>query len=163
MQNVQYICLVVIFSVPKYDKLTHLFIYIYNLYIYYAIIGKDYSDLSNRHQRRRKAEIRNDIEKNISDPLLSIGLTVETVTLKEINTNNSFQISISNNVQQQPKGEVIKEGVHIPEICYLLLKYGVSFKCYHELAMECTELPRSYKVYIRVCVFVCVCLCVCCV
>ena len=28
--------------------------------------------------------------------------------------------------------EVIEEGVHIPEICYLLLKYGVSLKFYHE-------------------------------
>ena len=44
----------------------------------------------------------------------------------------------------------MKEGLHIPEICYLLLKYGVSLKFYHELAMECKELPRSYKVYIHI-------------
>ena len=32
--------------------------------------------------------------------------------------------------------------VVIPEICYVLIKYGVSLKFYHKLAMECTELPR---------------------
>ena len=95
--------------------------------IYIAIIEKDYSDLSSRHQRRRKAEIRNDIQKYVSDPLFSIGLTVETVQLKDINTNNSFQIRVSNNAsQQESTGEVIEEGAHIPEICYLLLKYGVA-------------------------------------
>ena len=54
---------------------------------------------------RRKAEIHNGIKKYVSDPLFSIGLTVETAQLKDINTDYSFQIRISNNApQQEPTG-----------------------------------------------------------
>jgi len=85
----------------------------------------------------------------MSDPLFSIGLTVETVQLKDITNNRSFEIKVSNSGEphQEPTGGA-EEGSHIPEICYLLLKYGVSIKFYHELAMECRELPRAYKVCI---------------
>ena len=78
------------------------------------IIGKDYSDLSSCHQRHRKAEIHNDIQKYVSNPLFSIGLTVETVQLKDINTNNLFKIRVSNSAPQpEPTGEVTKEGAYI--------------------------------------------------
>ena len=95
------------------------------------IIGKDYSDLSSRHQRRRKAEIRNHIQKYVSDPVFSIGLTVETVQLKGITNNKSFEINVSNSGEphQEPTGGAV-EGYHIPEICYLLLKYEVPIKIY---------------------------------
>ena len=34
----------------------------------------------------------------------------------------------------------------IPNVTYLLLKYGVSIELYNELAMVFDDLPESYKV-----------------
>ena len=37
----------------------------------------------------------------------------------------------------------------IPSFLYLLLKYGVSNECYHEMTMFLPELPKSYKVRVK--------------
>lgn len=64
--------------------------------------------------------------------------------LKDINSNESFSVRIGD---IETESTTNNEGNdHIPEICYLLLNYGVSTKFYHELAMECKKLPRLHQV-----------------
>lgn len=36
---------------------------------------------------------------------------------------------------------------YVPQVAYLLLKYGVSIDFYHELSMVFDALPKSYKVH----------------
>ena len=75
---------------------------------------------------------------------------MEFVQLRDLNDNSSFNITLAPPTGIEIASEEDEEpGTHIPEICYLLLKYGVSMKFYHELSMECTELPRSHKVMIK--------------
>lgn len=104
---------------------------------------------SSHHQRRRRAEIHTNIEKRVSDPMLSIGLAVDSVQIRDMDTDNSFRISLLPDCATSAAGEQ-NEGQHIPQISYLLLKYGVSMQFYHELSMECDELPRSYLVIMTV-------------
>ena len=42
--------------------------------------------------------------------------------------------------------ETEKDSDDVPNVAYLLLKYGVSIEFYHELTMVFDNLPRSYKV-----------------
>ena len=84
--------------------------------------------------------------KSMSDPLFSIGLMVESVKLRDVTNNTWLNLRVA--PPEITEQDEVDEGTHIPEICYLLLNYGVSMKFYHELSMECSELPRSYKVII---------------
>jgi len=42
--------------------------------------------------------------------------------------------------------ETKKDDDMIPNVAYLLLKYGASIEFYHELTMVFDNLPKSYKV-----------------
>lgn len=65
--------------------------------------------------------------------------------LRDVTNNTSLDLRVAPPEIAEQDEEPDEEN-NIPEICYLLLKYGVSMKFYHELSMECSELPRSYKV-----------------
>ena len=67
----------------------------------------------------------------------------------------SLQLRTSNNAQISVKlGDKLCQcttvsgnyGKVIPSLLYILLKYGASNECYHEMTMLFLELPKSYKV-----------------
>lgn len=82
----------------------------------------------------------------------TIGLAVDSVQIRDMNTDNSFSMGIlpASDTGLHSAMDEQNEEQHIPQICYLLLKYGVSMQFYHEFSMECDGAPRSYLVIMTV-------------
>ena len=68
--------------------------------------------------------------------------------IRDTSDDSAFDVTMFDAEKEPEVNEENKES-HVPQICYLLLKYGVSTKFYHELSMEISELPRSHLVIIH--------------
>lgn len=106
-------------------------------------IGKDYDDLSDRHQRERKKHIKDHVNSQLCQ-LNKIGLQLVSLKLK----SNSQEVFIHLNEKNISPRTEIKEDrkKYAPDMLYLLLRYGISQESYHEMAMRCPDLPRLYQV-----------------
>ena len=105
-------------------------------------IGADYEKVGPKQQCRRRNEIKEHIF-GLTSSYSTIGLQVISVQL-ETSCGNAV------NLQLMPAADVrqceTEKDDEIPNVAYLLLKYGVSIEFYHELTMIFDNLPRSYKV-----------------
>lgn len=77
-----------------------------------------------------------------TSPLTTVGLNVSSIQLQT--TSNNVV-----NLQLIPKKRAESDhgnDDYVPNIAYLLMRYGVSMEFYHELSMVVDDLPRSHKV-----------------
>ena len=98
-----------------------------------------YDKLGTRQHRRRRSDIKQHMI-NFSSPLRDIGLEAVSVKLQTTN-GGSVDIALKN-TEEDPHKEI--DNVHT--FSYITTKYQISNESYHELSMQFTELPRSYKV-----------------
>jgi len=111
------------------------------------ILGKDYQDLGDRQKQRRKQQIKKAVNSSLNS-FQEIGLAPVSLALRSTDSSDEpFTIMLDGSKCTKDSHNDQHHDV-IPSLAYLLLKYGVSQKFYHELSMSIPELPRSYKVYI---------------
>ena len=120
------------------------------IYTYILHAGRDYDTLSSRHQRERKQQIKENTKKYLEQLTGQIGLKPVSVGL-ETSKGELIHLNLSptpNTSSSTPKRSVPPSNSQVVSnnLLYLLLKYGMSQKCYHELTQEFDCLPRSYKV-----------------
>ena len=107
-------------------------------------IGKNYEELSSRQQRNRRYQIRNNAIQYFEHYISQIGLQAYSLNLKTT-TGNLFKLTLSSDLDPEP----VTQPKHLnitSNLILLVLKYGISQECYHELTKELDSLPRSYKV-----------------
>lgn len=108
--------------------------------------GKDYEMIGSRQQCRRRELIKEKII-NFAAPLQTSGLQVVSVQLQ---THSKKLVHLQLVPGEKPQlSNMDQNSELIPNIAYLLLRYGVSMECYHELSMVVDGLPKSYKVMIQ--------------
>jgi len=114
--------------------------------IVYLHAGKPFEKLSDRQQRRRKVEIKHALG-TICSGLTNTGLSLTSIQLETAESHQKINIdmqppqcSTDSNDNDSNTDDLI------PDMAYLMLKYGVSFECYHELCARFKDLPRAYKV-----------------
>jgi len=110
----------------------------------YTLSGSNYEKIEKRQRDRHLKIIREQLLK-FSAPLLATGLQLVSIELKTT-SGRHFILELT------PKPRVCstrlsQDNKFVPNVAYLLLKYGVSFEFYHELTMLFKNLPRSYRVY----------------
>jgi len=117
---------------------------------YICYISGRYFDKIKKGQKDRRLKIIRKQLINFSAPLLVTGLQVVSV---ELRTAGGHHI----NLQLIPRSKKrifntnIQDNSYIPNVAYLLLKYGVSYEFYHELTMLFKNLPRTYRVQYKIC------------
>lgn len=116
----------------------------------YTYVGRPFETLSDRQKRRRKVEMKDTLS-TVCSGMTDIGLTLTSVQLETTESHETVNIPV-----QPPRcssdsndNDDSNNDNFIPDMAYLMLKYGVSFEYYHELCARFKDLPRAYKVSYR--------------
>ena len=110
------------------------------------VIGKNYDDLSSRQQRQRKLQIKQNSAQFLEEHLREIGLKPHSLSLETTN-GSLLQLSLSDSPTVSSNTTACHSDRDVTKnLLYVLMKYGVSMECYHELSKEFPCLPKSYLV-----------------
>jgi len=123
-------------------------IYISNEYLYTYISGSDFEKIKKRQKDRRLKIIRTQLAK-FSAPLLETGLQVVSVELRTTGGQH-VNLQLTPRYKKRIFNKNVQDNTLIPNVSYLLLKYGVSYEFYHEIAMLFKNLPRTYRVQYKI-------------
>ena len=111
---------------------------------------KNYNELSSRQQQRRRAKIQDGVREYLRSLPASNGLEPISLHLGSQDDNNEqFSVSLEDDAKARAivtRKEDESDDALLPKIAFILLKYGVSKECYHELSMCIPGMLRSYKV-----------------
>ena len=83
--------------------------------------------------------------RRFTSPLLDIGLKVFGIKF-ETSSGNILPIRLGRKIRAIKQNEEIMDSA-IPNVAHILLRYGVSMECYHEIT-KIIGGPKSYKVTI---------------
>ena len=122
-------------------------IYISNEYYTY-ISGSDFEKIKKRQKDRQLKIIRTQLVK-FSAPLLDTGLQVVSVELRTTGGQH-VNLQLTPRYKKRIFNKNVQDNTLIPNVSYLLLKYGVSYEFYHEIAMLFKNLPRTYRVQYKI-------------
>ena len=129
-----------------------LYVHETTLWVTKQIPGKDYQDLGDRQKQRRKQQIKKAVNSSLNS-FKEIGLAPVSLELRSTDRSDDESFTIMLDGSKCTKNSHNDQHHDaIPSLAYLLLKYGVSQKFYHELSMSIPELPRSYKVTAIACI-----------
>lgn len=90
-----------------------------------------------------------DALRTTSAGLSSIGLSLTSVQLQIVNTNEKLDVpvhSLQDSINNTDHTSRTDEDEQIRNIMYLMLKHGVPFNFYYELHSRFKDLQRAYKV-----------------
>lgn len=118
------------------------------IHSYIFILGGNYAILGPVQKSRRRKEIGRAILEYTS-PLSTIGIQVASVNLVQTTTKSIIPLQLFPNIRVLKEKETRNDSNIIPQVSQLLLRYGVSEECYHEITQVIGG-PKSYKV-------ICVC------
>jgi len=106
--------------------------------------GRDYEELKPRQRSRRRWQIGRAV-RGFTSPLIDIGLKV--IGLKfQTSYGNILPIQLGRKIRSINQRDENMDAI-IPNVAHLLLRYGVSVECYHEIT-KIIGGPKSYKVTI---------------
>ena len=118
--------------------------------------GGNYANLGIVQKSRRRKQIERAILQYTSS-LSAIGLKVVGISLLQTTTQTVITLQLFPNIRVLKEREAINESDNIiPQVSQLLLHFGVSEECYHEIT-QIIGGPKSYKV--KWCVRACMCAC----
>lgn len=116
--------------------------------------GGDYANLGDVQKSRRRKQIGRAILKYTSS-LSEIGIQVVGVNLLQTTTQSVIPLQLFPKIRVLKEREEINESDNIiPQVSQLLLRFGVSEECYHEIT-QIIGGPKSYKVNVYMCMCVC--------
>eukprot|EP00731_Ephydatia_muelleri_P007579 Em0003g1827a len=112
--------------------------------------GKPYNELSQRQKLRKLKEVR----ENAKEMLWwaeSFGLTPVVLQCQTCSTNSTLQLELQDNVQMQSSTCTYRTTENnrkekLLQALYLIDRFNVGDKFYHELSMVLPNLPRSYQI-----------------
>jgi len=113
--------------------------YVYTQLI--TILGGNYATLGDVQKSRRRKEI----GRAILDYTSPIGIQVASVNLLQTTTKSIILLQLFPSIRVLKGKEAQNDSCIIPQVSHLLLRYGVSEECYHEIT-QIIGGPKSYKV-----------------
>ena len=109
-----------------------------------SLTGKNYEELSSRQQRNRRHQIRNNAIQYYEHYISQIGLQAYSLNLKTT-IGNLVQLNLSSDREPVTATTTEPQLLNVTSnLIFLLLKYGISQECYHELTKELDSLPRTF-------------------
>jgi len=101
--------------------------------------------IGDRQKRERRSQIKRSTNQFLHYLIDGIGLKPQSMML-ETSKGNTEEWDFQSNSRKRASNPADRPQEVTKSLLYILLKFGISQECYHELTQEFPCLPRTYKV-----------------